>query len=152
MLDTSAVIGWLERGNERVLQEIAKAELVPCVHLVTVGELVEGCERVRPSAGEPSSATAVFHRRQRVHDFVVGELVIAPAPTLKDAVIFGKISAIVGRSLSHNDKWIMAAALLGGHLLVTEDAAIAVAYESVRFQNLAVEVGPTARASTVALV
>jgi hypothetical protein len=46
------------------------------------------------------------------------------APSEIDAECFGRISATTSRNLSHNDKWIIAASIMGGHCLLIEDTRI----------------------------
>ena len=52
-----------------------------------------------------------------------------------DEEIFGSISAAVPRSVSHNDRWIIAAAASGGHRLVTQDSELMAAVEQRTFRT-----------------
>ena len=41
ILDTSAVIGWVERRNQNVVQALAATERLPVISIVTLGELFQ---------------------------------------------------------------------------------------------------------------
>lgn len=124
ILDTSAVIGWLERAAADVVAEIRAHNEIPFVHVVTIGELCEGVERAR------GAAPGVLASRQATLDFARTELLTVPPPDLAEAAAFGVISAAVGRGLSHNDKWILARTVVDRHLLVTQDRDLAEAARS----------------------
>lgn len=124
ILDTSAVIGWLERGNQRVADAIGELGDVPLLHVVTLGELHEGVARARDLPEDDQRSRAATLR------FALDELDLAPLPDEREAEIFGLVSAATSRRLSHNDKWIVSRAVVGGHHLITEDDGLADAAES----------------------
>lgn len=119
MLDTSAVIGWLERRDESAAQAISTAKEIPVVHIVTLGELHDGVERARRGSNVEVLASRVATLR-----FVVSELSVADPLGADDAALFGVVSSVIGRGLSHNDKWILARVVIAEHLLVTQDAGL----------------------------
>lgn len=125
VLDTSAVIGWLERKNQRIVSAINELGEVPCVHVVTLGELHEGVARVRGGPGDIQRSRAATLR------FVIDELDVARSPDGREAEVFGLVSARIGRRLSHNDRWILSRCVLDAHHLITEDDDLADAAESV---------------------
>lgn len=124
ILDTSAVIAWLEHSDQDVVGAISRGGEVPFVHVVTLGELHEGVERARDR--DPSVLVA----RRSTLDFVRRELRLAPAPDEDEAGAFGVLSAAVGRGLSHNNKWIVARTIIDRHRLVTRDRTLADAASS----------------------
>ncbi len=125
MLDTSAVIGWLERRDKPVAQAISTAREIPFVHVVTLGELHDGVERARRG-----SKVEVLASRMATLRFVVAELSVAEPLGADDAALFGVVSSVIGRGLSHNDKWILARVILAEHALVTQDVGLHAAAES----------------------
>lgn len=135
ILDTSAVIGWLERGNQTVADVLAEHGEVPFVHVVTIGELHEGVVR---AASMPDD---VLRSREATLRFVLEELAPAPAPDEREARVFGVVSATTNRQLSHNDKWIVSRAALDGLHLVTEDNGLADAVESASLAAAVRDVG-----------
>lgn len=118
MLDTSAVLGWLERKTPGTSEAVRSAGATPLIHVATLAELQEGVARA-----EAIGAASTEVRRQTVQ-FVLHRLRRTPAPSEIDAECFGRLSACTSRKLSHNDKWIVAASIIGGHRLLTEDARI----------------------------
>jgi predicted nucleic acid-binding protein len=124
VLDTSAVIGWLERRNQRVADAIGDLGEVPLIHVVTLGELHEGVARARDLPEDDQRSRAATLR------FTLDELDLASPPDAREAEVFGVVSAATSRRLSHNDKWIASRAILGGHSLITEDDNLADAIET----------------------
>ena len=118
MLDTSAVLGWLERKTPGVSDAVRTAGATPLIHIATLAELHE-----RVARAEAVGAASTEQRRQTV-EFVLHRLGRTPAPSEIDAECFGCLSACTSRKLSHNDKWIVAASIIGGHRLLTEDARL----------------------------
>lgn len=118
MLDTLAVLGWLERKTPGVSDAVRSAGATPLIHIATLAELHEGVARA-----EAVGAASTEQRRQTL-EFVLQRLGRTPAPSEIDADCFGRLSACTSRRLSHNDKWIVAASIIGGHRLLTEDARL----------------------------
>jgi len=120
ILDTSAVIGWVELQDPAIIQALRNhsADSSPRVHTVTIGELERG---VAQAADETTrarrAATLRFAREQ-----------LAPLPLDPDGdqpEAFGQIAAALSRKISHNDTWIVAAAVTERRHLLTQDAALA---------------------------
>ena len=120
ILDTSAVIGWVELKHATVVDAIRvhSTDGSPRVHAVTIGELERG---VAQAANEVTRsrrrATLRFAREQ-----------LAPVALEFDGdqpETFGQIAAAVSRKISHNDTWIAAAAVTERRRLLTQDAIFA---------------------------
>lgn len=124
MLDTSAVIGWVERGDQTVIDALAGESQVPFIHVVTLGELEEGV--IRAPRG------SILRIRAATQGFATNLARIDLSGNIRQPVIFGVISARIGRTLSHNDKWILAAAIEHRHTLVTQDVGF---LEAAKFLN-----------------
>lgn len=119
ILDTSAVIGWVERRNQNVIAALAETERLPVISIVTLGELFQGVESARRANDAASLAI-----RQRTLSLAQRRLPrVAVDET--DAKLFGRLSAVPSRAVSHNDRWIAAAAMRIKRSLVTEDAELA---------------------------
>ena len=88
------------------------------IHVATLAELHDGVARA-----EATGADSIELRRQTL-DFALARLRRTPAPSEVDAECIGRISATTNRQLSRNDKWIIAASIIGGHGLLTEDTGI----------------------------
>ena len=121
ILDTSAVIGWVERRNQNVVEALAATERLPVISIVTLGELFQGVESARHA--NDAAALAIRQRtlslaQRRLPRVVVDE---------SDAKLFGRLSAVLSRAVSHNDRWIAAAAMRVKRTLVTEDAELGAA-------------------------
>ncbi len=119
ILDTSAVIGWVERRNQNVIAALAATERLPVISIVTLGELFQGVESARRANDAASLAI-----RQRTLSLAQRRL-SRVAVDESDAKLFGKLSAVLSRAVSHNDRWIAAAAMRVKRSLVTEDAELA---------------------------
>lgn len=116
MLDTSAVIGWLELQNADLVRYLLEhaGDAAPAIHAVTLGEL----ERGVIEAGDEATRA----RRGATLRFSREELTAVPlTATGEQAHLFGVVSAAVSRRASHNDCWIAAAALEVDDTLVTMD-------------------------------
>lgn len=116
LFDTSAVIGMVERGNERSAALIGDGEEVPFCHVVTLGELTAGVRRaesadIQLDDLELRVVTLQFARRMPT----------CPPIDDRDVECFGLISDVASRKLSHNDRWILASSCVHGLTLVTED-------------------------------
>lgn len=115
MLDTSAIIGWLERTNSS-LPALLEAGDSALYHPVTLGELHAGIER--------AGTEAELEMRTNTLQFTVQRLQ-AVAEDVLPAQQFGFLTARFSRRLSHNDYWIVASTVASGGLtLVTEDAEL----------------------------
>lgn len=120
ILDTSAVIGWVELKDAAVIEAIRlhSADGSPRVHAVTIGELERGVAQATDEVTQSRRrATLRFAREQ-----------LAPVPLDSDGdqpEAFGLIAAAVSRKISHNDTWITASAVTERRHLLTQDATLA---------------------------
>lgn len=115
LLDTSAIIGWLERDHSS-LPALLEASDTALYHPITLGELHAGMDR----------ASNDIERQMRTNTlrFTVQRLEAVDADVLP-AEHFGFLTARFGRKLSHNDYWILATTIaLGGLTLATEDVKL----------------------------
>lgn len=126
ILDTTAVVGLLELGDDRqLLIEAVRAAggtELPGVSVVTLGELAAGVQ----AAGDHEDRRAA---RQRTLGVVEGQhrrsrFDILPIDR-STWQRFGQVSGLLTRKIGHNDKWIAATALAAGRTLVTQDALLA---------------------------
>ena len=123
ILDTSAVIGWVERRNENVINALAATERLPVISIVTLGELFQGVESARHANN--AEALAIRQRTLRLAQRRLPRVGVDES----DAKVFGRLSATLSRTVSHNDRWIAAAAMRAKRTLVTEDVELAAALE-----------------------
>lgn len=120
ILDTSAVIGWVELKDAAVIDAIRShsADGSPRVHAVTIGELELGVAQATDEVTQSRRrATLRFAREQ-----------LAPVALDSDGdqpEAFGQIAAAVSRTISHNDTWIAASAVTERRQLLTQDATLA---------------------------
>lgn len=125
LLDTSAIIGWLERHNSS-LPSMLEASDTALYHPVTLGELHAGVERADSDAERDMRRNTLAFTSQRLE--AVDAHVLAHEQ-------FGLLTARFSRKLSHNDYWIVAAAVASpGLVLITEDQKL---YELVTSEALA---------------
>lgn len=118
LLDTSAVIGWLERRDAAVIDAIEADPHVPAISAVTLGELHRGVRR----AADDRVRTV-----RRLHlDFVADRLDIVPVDR-DSASTWAALAEALPRRIGHNDTWIAVAAATTGRHLVTQDDALAAA-------------------------
>jgi predicted nucleic acid-binding protein len=121
MLDTSALIG-LHEGDPKVSRYLAAVlehhddGALPKTHQVVVGELWTGLLAVG-GAQDPGNP------RRQVLDTAAG----LDIETIEDddPGVFARITRATNRSMSHNDRWICAAAIRTRSTLITQDAAMA---------------------------
>lgn len=118
IIDTSVVLGWLERKTPATVVVVSELSTPPMVHLVSLGELHEGV--VRSLLGGAIDRTL----RRLTCDFASTHLKRPDPGSEMNVECFGWVSATTSRKLSHNDKWIVAASIVGGHRLLTEDQRI----------------------------
>jgi predicted nucleic acid-binding protein len=123
ILDTSAVIGWVERRNGNVIQALAATERLPVISIVTLGELYQGVESARHA--NDAEALAIRQRTLRLAQRRLPRVGVDES----DAKLFGTLSAVLPRTVSHNDRWIATAAVRAKRTLVTEDVELATAVE-----------------------
>jgi len=121
MLDTSALIGLHEAHPEVATYLAGVLEqhddgTVPKTHQVVLGELWTGVLAVGDSDGPDN-------RRRPVLDTALGLHVETIEP--EDAVLFAQITEATKRAMSHNDRWICAAAIRARSTLITQDAGMA---------------------------
>lgn len=121
MLDTSALIGLHEAHPEVATYLAGVLEqhddgTIPKTHQVVLGELWTGVLAVG-DADDPGN------RRRPVLDTALG----LDAETIEpeDAVQFARITQATTRAMSHNDRWICAAAIRTRSTLITQDADMA---------------------------
>lgn len=115
LLDTSAIIGWLER-NESTLPPLLAGSDTALYHPVTLGELSAGIERATTDAEREMRRNTLHFTIQRLEavddDVLPGER-------------FGFLTARFTRKLSHNDYWIIASAMArSAVVLATEDTKL----------------------------
>jgi len=134
ILDTSAVIGLIELDADRpgIVASVRQVggDKRPAIHVVTLGELAAGVHRAVEQFG---SGSVEANARQRTLDVAAGrEAGGSSRPRLStfdiDAATwgcFGEISGPMGRRVSNNDKWIVAAAIVNERVLVTQDETLA---------------------------
>lgn len=115
LLDTSAIIGWLERSNSS-LPALLDTSDTAFYHPVTLGELGAGIERAGDDAEREMRTNTLQFTIQRLE-------------AIQDEVLpsahFGFLTARFSRRLSHNDYWIVASGIASdGLALATEDAKL----------------------------
>lgn len=115
ILDTSAVIGLVERHSEAIEAVVAADPVRPVVSIISLGELQHGLRR---------AATARERRARQATLDIVAEL-IAVGLSLAAAEGFGELSARLPRRVGVADRWIAATALTRSLTLVTEDRELA---------------------------
>jgi RNA polymerase sigma factor (sigma-70 family) len=121
MLDTSALIGLHESHTEVATYLAGVLEqrddgTVPKTHQTVLGELWTGVL----ATGEVDDPN---NPRRPVLDTADGldiETIEAD-----DAMVFARITAVTNRAMSHNDRWICAAAIRTRSTLITQDADMA---------------------------
>lgn len=121
MLDTSALIGLHEAHPNVVgflggVLERHDDGTVPKTHQAVLSELWTGVLAVG-DADDPDNL------RRPVLDTALG-LGVETIES-EDAVLFARITRTTGRAMSHNDRWICAAAIRTRSMLITQDAAMA---------------------------
>ena len=121
MLDTSALIGLHEADAEVATYLAGVLEqhddgTVPKTHQVVLGELWAGVL----AAGEADDPD---NPRRPVLDTAAG----LDIETIEydDTGVFAQITATTNRTMSHNDRWICAAAIRTRSTLITQDAGMA---------------------------
>lgn len=121
MLDTSALIG-LHEAHPDVATHLGSVleqhddGTVPKTHQAVLGELWTGV-LAAGDADEPDNL------RRPVLDTAVGLDVETIEPD--DAALFAQITHATTRAMSHNDRWICAAAIRTRSTLITQDADMA---------------------------
>lgn len=120
ILDTSAVIGWVELKDPSLVKVLRDHSVdgSPRVHTVTIGELERGVAQAVDEVTRARRATTLRFAREQ----------LAPLPLDPDGdqpQAFGQIAAALSRKISHNDNWIVAAAVAERRHLLTQDAALA---------------------------
>ncbi len=120
ILDTSAVIGWMELKDPGVIAAIRahSTDESPRVHAVTLGELERGVSQGGDATTrDKRRATLRFAREQLAP--------VALDPDGDQPEAFGMIGAVLSRAISHNDCWIVAAAVTERRRLLTQDTTLA---------------------------
>jgi RNA polymerase sigma factor (sigma-70 family) len=121
MLDTSALIGLHEAHPEVATYLAGVLEqhddgTVPKTHQVVLGELWTGV-LAAGAADDPNNS------RRAVLDTATG----LDIETIEDddASVFARITTATNRTMSHNDRWICAAAIRTRSTLITQDTGMA---------------------------
>lgn len=118
VLDTSAVIGWVERNDPTIRAAVLSAGEKPAVSIVTIGELHAGVAR----ASLAGDVAAVSFRERTLSTARGLEIV----PVSDDvATTFGDLRARLPLSFSANDLWIVATAIAQQATLATHDERLA---------------------------
>ena len=120
ILDTSAVIGWVELKCPEIISVLREysGDGSPRVHAVTIGELERGVAQAEDDVTRARRrATLRFAREQ------LAPLPLDPSGDQPEA--FGEVAAALSRRISHNDSWIAAAAITESRHLLTQDAMLA---------------------------
>lgn len=120
ILDTSAVIGWVELQDAPLIEWLLvnAGEDIPKVHIVTLGELEHGVLEAPDEAAKSRRADTLTFARDELR-------LTSFSATVDQAHLFGIVSSAVSRKASHNDCWITAAALGANDTLVTMDQKLA---------------------------
>ena len=115
MLDTSAVIAWVERKHLGVRAAVVESGAIPSLSVITLGELHHGAE----------SAPDERRRRQRQATVEACRLMDVRPVSEPVARRYGQLSADLPRRVGAADRWIAATAAVHGHLLLTFDRELA---------------------------
>lgn len=124
LLDTSAVIGLIERRSPAVRGALSRASTDPLVSILTFGELAHGV------AASPNAA----ERRRRANTVTYAQRL--PALALDGALVpecYGYISATQRAGVT--DRWIVAQAVVNRLELLTEDAGIVRLVEAMAWNS-----------------
>lgn len=122
VLDTSAIIGWLELRDpaiRKLIEERSDDELV--VPFAAIAELRRGVEMADGDLAEA---------RQRLVDFVAAHLSIR-YPTGTTCQHWAAIAGTLPRRVGHNEAWMAAIARDEDSTLVTQDADLAAALGTI---------------------
>jgi RNA polymerase sigma factor (sigma-70 family) len=125
MLDTSALIGLHEAAPEvrtflaGVLEQHDDGS-TPKVHAVTLGELWTGVLAVGAPDDPANPRTPVLETALRLDVETIDA---------DDAATFAALTRATNRAMSHNDRWICAAAIRTRTTLITQDESMAVQLE-----------------------
>ena len=130
LLDTSAIIGLLERHTPELRQVIAEQTQPIHVSTITLGELSHGVE---------ASLDPVTRQRRRTSLEAIAMSCVAVDVTSIEASIYGALSARLRsagfgpRNVGGADRWIAATAIAGDFTLVTQDVVLADALTHVGY-------------------
>ena len=122
LLDTSAVIGLIERRSAAVRGVLSRATVDPVVSVLTLGELEHGVQ-VRGIAKVERA------RRRATADFAARLPTLGLPASRRVAACYGFVS-VSGRA-GWVDRWLVATAVVGDLEIVTEDAGIAALVDEV---------------------
>lgn len=116
ILDTSALIGWLETQQPEFADMlIARAEEPVFVATMSIGELQRGVDA--------SDTSEKCDHRSATLDFALTlDLITVSVATAR---WWGRLAHAVPRRFGHNDVWLLALAAEHGHTLVTQDDELA---------------------------
>lgn len=120
ILDTSAVIGWVELKDAAVIEAIRanSEDGSPRVHAVTIGELERGVAQSSDEVTQSRRRVTLRFAREQLNP-------IAMDADGDQPEAFGQLAAAASRKISHNDTWIAASAVTGRRPLLTQDANLA---------------------------
>lgn len=113
LLDTSAVVGLVERRDTTIRSLVSRSDVNVAVSTISIGELEHGARRTPNSIRDETLRIAadVLHRLE------IDDALTPPC--------FGHISVQVPRAVGVADCWIGATAVVNGFDLVTQDRAFA---------------------------
>jgi predicted nucleic acid-binding protein len=130
LLDTSAVIGLLERKTPSLKRVIEEETLPIRVSVITLGELHHGVE------GSPDPVT---RQRRRTSLDALKMSCVTVEITEAETLVYGDLSARLRsagfgpRRVGAADRWISATAIKRGFTLVTQDAVLADALSNLGY-------------------
>ncbi len=113
LLDTSAVIGLVERRSIALRDIVARHSGAVAISTMTLGELERGV-RARPTP-----------LTQHTLDVAAGTMQQVPIDELVGPACFGHIASSTSRRVGGIDCWIAATAVINNHELVTQDRRLA---------------------------
>lgn len=124
LLDTSALIGLIERRSAAVRAVLARATVDPVVSVVTIGELAHGVAEA-PTARQRTA-------RRRTYELAT-QLPVLPLDGVEIADCYGFVSS--SRRAGWADRWLVASAVVHDLELVTEDAGMSSIRDDIRWTD-----------------
>lgn len=127
LLDTSAVLALVERGNDRLKERLRATTARPTRSMSVLGELRHG-------TAVPGGSTADDERRAASVAWYVRLTQVSPVDSDELSEWYGHVSGLAtatGSRAGQNDRWVVAEALVNADTLVTCDTAQAKLMEDV---------------------